>query len=276
MGSTLTPYSEFQAMPVSQLGTLQVKLTFVGPSDEPTPSLLITSTSGSPNIAVFVPFRQANVEYFNDDDVSFRTFSVTTLELKAIVDSVGTLPEITAGGIAVPSILAFSLYNSAGTERVFEAVTNQAQTVALFAKLRAALPRNVTARVALDEFACALGALDPSRPIETTSQVTATLSGFRLDRRTGRFVNRVTLLNTGVDPIVGPISLVLEHQAPGFQLHNRTGTTCGLAPVGRDYLTISAGALAPGNPVVVKLDFENPDRLAIRTNIRVFAGPGAR
>ena len=40
---------------------------------------------------------------------------------------------------------------------------------------------------------------------EITGQVEAKVGGFRLDRRTGHFVQSVTLTNTGAQPVQGPL-----------------------------------------------------------------------
>ncbi len=275
-GQPLSPYSAFQSMTEGQLATLQVKLTYVGSHDEPLSSVLFTSMSNTPNIAAFTPFRRTNVNYSNDDQAAVQSFTATTTQLRAMIDSVGTLPSVTAGGVAAPMLMSFALYNSVNGPQVFEAILNQTQAVALFGELRNALRQNAAGLKQLDAFACVVDAMDPARPTDVTSQVSVSLSGFRLDRKSGLFVSRATVLNTGGSSVAGPVTLVFQYGAPGFRLANGTGTTCALTPTGQDYLNLSVGSLAPGVPVTVKLQFEDVDRLVIHTSVLVFAGPGAR
>lgn len=276
--AVLSPYSTFQAMSLADMATLQVKLTYVGPSDEMLSSVLFVSTTGTPSVSGFVPFRRSSVNYAADDHAPLRTFNATTTELKAVIDNVATLPAITAGVVTQPAHVSFALYNSVGGAKVFESVANLSQAVALFAQLRTALANNAAGLAILDEMACALATLDPARPTNRSADVTVTLSSMRLNRKTGHFVGRATVQNTTGSAISGPVSLVFAHSASGYRLANRTSTTCGLSPAGQDYLnlTLPGGVLAPGSPVIVKLEFENPDRLLIRTGVSVLAGPGAR
>ena len=276
--AVLSPYSSFQAMSLADMATLQVKLTYVGPSDEMLSSVLFVSTTGTPSVSGFVPFRRSSVNYASDDHAPLQTFHATNAELKAVIDDVATLPAVTAGGVTQPAHVSFALYNSVGGAKVFESVTDLSQAVSLFAQLRTALAGNAVGLAILDEMACALATLDPARPTDRSTDVSVVLSSIRLDRKTGHFVGRATVQNTTGSSISGPVSLVFAHAASGYRLANRSGTTCGLSPAGQDYLnlTLPGGVLAPGSPVIVKLEFENPDRLLIRTAVSVLAGPGAR
>ena len=64
---TFSPYSDFQAMTLAQLTTLQVKLTYVGAQDRTQPSLAFTSPSNTLNLSAFIPFRRPAISYANDD-----------------------------------------------------------------------------------------------------------------------------------------------------------------------------------------------------------------
>jgi hypothetical protein len=273
----LSPYSDFQAMTPGDLATLQIKLTYVGPTDEPVASVMIVAPGNPPSIAGFVPFRRPAIEYANEEDVAIRSFTASTSELEAIIDQVGLEPQITAGAVTQPARVSFALYNSAGGERVFESVTDQTQAAALFARLRAALAQNPAGLAVLDGLACVVQTMDPATPTEVTSSVSATLSGFRRDHAADRFVTRARVVNNTGSPIAGPVTLVLRYAGSGYRLTNGTGTTCALSPLGADYVTLDLpGGLQPGVPVNVKLEFVNPDRLAIRLSVAVFAGTGAR
>src|SRR5438132_3328777 len=109
---SFSPYSDFQAMSATDLQTLQVKLTYVGPQQEPTPTVAFTSPTNVLNLSQFVPFRRPAFNYGNDD-LDVRSFSASVGELQAVIQDVGTLPNVTAGG-ATGDFLSFGLLNTAG------------------------------------------------------------------------------------------------------------------------------------------------------------------
>src|SRR6266849_2458712 len=108
-----SPYSDFQGMSLQQLQTLQVKLTYVGAQLEPISTVAFTSPFNTLDLTQFVPFRRPGINYSNDDS-GVQTFTATPEELKAVIDNVATLPNITAGGVASDPLISFALFNSAG------------------------------------------------------------------------------------------------------------------------------------------------------------------
>lgn len=269
-------YSDFQTMSLEQLKTLQVKLTYVGAQLEPISTVAFTSSFNTLDLAKFVPFRRPGIHYGNDNS-GVQTFAATPEELKAIIDNVGTLPNITAGGVASDPFLSFALFNSAGGDKAFEAVLNQADALSLFDKLRLALQNNKIGSQKVAEMACPLDLLGAARPTDVTASVAITISGTRLNRNTGRFVSTATVKNISAAGIVGPISLVLGLKG-NVSLFNSDGHTCGISPVGQDFinLTLLGGALPVNGSVQVVLEFNNPDGESIKPTTKVFAGPGAR
>jgi hypothetical protein len=273
---TFSPYSDFQAMSLEQLKTLQVKLTYVGIQNKGLPSIAGTSTFNTLNLSLFVPFRRSNINYSNDDS-RVNTFTTTPEELKAIIDNVATLPNITAGGVATQPFLSFALLNTNPNTKAFEAVVNSADAADLFAKLRLALQGNKTGLRRLSDMACPLNLLESGRPTDVSSMVSVSFAGVRLNRTTGRYVGTATVKNTSAGSIAGPISLVLDFVG-SVKLLNADGTTCGTSPQGRRFinLPLSGNSLSPGNSVQVNLEYESPDLQSIKPTSKVLAGPGAR
>lgn len=113
-------------------------------------------------------------------------------------------------------------------------------------------------------------------PIDVSFQVRVTRGGFRLNRTTGRFVQNVTLTNTGKNPILGPISLALDLLSPDAALYNQTGLTSATIPAGRSYLVVRSGPLAAGESASALLEFTDSTQAAITYTTRVLAGPGTR
>jgi len=271
-----SPYSDFQAMNLEQLKTLQVKLTYVGAQNKGNPSLAFTSSFNTLDLSMFVPFRRPNINYSNDDS-KVVTFTASPEELKAVIDNVAALPNVTAGGVATEPFLSFGLLNNSGGIKAFESVMNQADALAVFSKLRLALQANNNALRRISEMACRLSLLEMERPSDVSTKVNVSFAGVRLNRTTGRLVGTATVKNTSADSISGPISLVLDFQG-SVDLINADGTTCGTTPRGREFinLQLSGNVLPPGGSVQVQLEYASPDQQAIKPTVKVLAGPGAR
>lgn len=99
-------------------------------------------------------------------------------------------------------------------------------------------------------------------------------SGFRLDRRTGFFVQQVRLANEGDIPMPGPLYMVLGGLPGNVELINKDGTTQSLAPLGSPYLRVPLSddglTVQPGQTVNLLLQFLNPDRRRINYDLEVF------
>jgi selenium-binding protein 1 len=113
-------------------------------------------------------------------------------------------------------------------------------------------------------------------PVDVSFQVRVTRGGFRFNRASGRFVQSVTLTNSGQSPIAGPILLALDSLSPNATLYNQMGLTNATIPAGRPYLIVQSGDLAAGASVSVQLEFTDPTNAAFTYTTRVLAGPGTR
>ena len=99
--------------------------------------------------------------------------------------------------------------------------------------------------------------------------VTVTRGGIALDRRTGKFVQAVTLKNTSATPISGTVALALDNLSANATLASAAGATASplaLVNVGVDNI------LSPGESATVTLLFDNPSRAAITYSPRVLGG----
>jgi selenium-binding protein 1 len=113
-------------------------------------------------------------------------------------------------------------------------------------------------------------------PVDVSFQVRVTRGGFRFDRASGRFVQSVTLTNTGTSPITGPISLALDSLSPNAALYNQTGLTSATIPTGRPYLVVRSKDLAAEASASALFEFTAPTDAAIKYTTCVLAGPGTR
>lgn len=270
-----TPYSDFQQLTISQMSTVQLKLTYVGPQKDVIPSVGLFAGGGF-SVGIFAPFLRSGFSYDNDNAV-LHTVSVSSVEMKAIIDGVATLPSVTVGLVAVPELISFSLSNSVPVAKVFEAILDKAQAASVFDKLRTALIANKTALHEVSGIACPLVILESGSPVDVSAAMQITLSGFRLNRATGRFVGTYTAKNIGPSPITGPITVVFEF--PGaIRMFNLDGTTCGITPAGREFvnLTLIGNTLAAGASVMGPVELVNPNVEPIKSATKVLAGIGAR
>ena len=110
---------------------------------------------------------------------------------------------------------------------------------------------------------------------DVTGQVSVLRGGLVYNRASKRYVQTVTIKNTGIAALAGPFSLVLDALTPGATLVGPTGTTQYAPPAGSPYQNAAAG-LAPGASLslVVQLTYAGTARFGYTP--RVLAGPGAR
>ncbi len=95
----------------------------------------------------------------------------------------------------------------------------------------------------------------------------------KLNRKTGRYTQTVTLKNNG-GATAGPVSLVLDQLSTNATLFNATGTTACAPPLGSPYINFQ---FSPGKkPTTVTLEFTNPSGQPMAYTARVLAGPGSR
>jgi len=111
-----------------------------------------------------------------------------------------------------------------------------------------------------------------------SSTVAVTPGPTKLDKKTGRYTQVLTLKNS--DGIVaGPISLVLDALSSGASLANGSGTTACATPFGSAYVNVDVGAdgvFSSREKTTVTLEFIDPSGQPIAYTPRVLAGGGAR
>jgi RHS repeat-associated protein len=110
---------------------------------------------------------------------------------------------------------------------------------------------------------------------DVSSQVLVTRSGFGYDFTTGRFLQTVTLKNSGTSVVTGPLSLVLDNLSSNATLFNLSGTTACALPAGSPFINLS-GDFNAGASASVTLEFTNPSRAGITYATRVLAGSAGR
>ena len=276
---TFTPYSQFQSMTLAQLDGLQAKLTIIGPQLTASSSVAFVAIGHTFDPNNFVSHYRAEFKAtYVGDIMQPRTFSATTQQLKALIDSVGTLPGVTDGGVDSTGFVSFSLMNKIGPDTlVFEAIVDTGNGRKLFTKMLQALSANASAVTTLSGFACATDLVPLAAPRDASADVTTRLTGVRVDRQTGQYVGTVRVTNTSLLPLMPPLILILRAEG-NVDLANADGRTCRIFPAQAGYLTLPIGtSLLPTAHVDVTARFTNPDKEPIKfVFIRVFQGQGTR
>jgi hypothetical protein len=270
---TFSPYSDFQAMSLTQLGTLQVKLTHVGEIGPTGPAVLFGASSGSLNVALFTPYRRSEFVYLTDDMRPMQ-FVATTQLLKALIDSVATLSGVTDGNVDPGGDVSFALLNTSGGTKAFEAIVDSANGQALLGKIIEALRPNSEAVKAIRDFGCGLGLLPHGPPTDVTAATTVKASGLRLDRVNTQYVGKIRVTNASGASLAAPLVLVMSSDAQAI-VQESEGTTCNISPSGATFVTLLAsGSLGPGASIEKTLHVKNPGRTKLNVAYKVFAGAG--
>jgi N-acetylneuraminic acid mutarotase len=98
--------------------------------------------------------------------------------------------------------------------------------------------------------------------------IAVTASGLAYSRVSQTYVGAVTLKNTGSGSVSGPFQILFTGLTPNVTLVNATGTI-----LGNPYITVSAPAsLAPGQSVVVNVQFKDPSGATIHFTPQVTEG----
>lgn len=110
-------------------------------------------------------------------------------------------------------------------------------------------------------------------PDALNGPLAVTRSGFIRDRRTGHYVQQVTVTNTGATPLAGSVYVILDNLGSNATLVNASGVTNN-PPAGNVYVVVpgTASGLAPGASAAVTLEFADSANAAITYTPRVLHG----
>jgi predicted extracellular nuclease len=100
-----------------------------------------------------------------------------------------------------------------------------------------------------------------------SAQVRVSSSGLLLNRATQTYNGTITVTNTSNQPIAGPVHVMFSGLTAGVTLANATGSYAG-----SPYITVSAGALAPGQSVTAAVRFGNPSNARIGYTAKTYSG----
>lgn len=275
---TLSPYSDFQAMSLADMDSVRIKLTYGGPQDHLLATLVVVRNGASPSIVSFTPFRRSGFEYSNDDG-PIGTVGASRQDLKAIIDNVGTLPRVTAGGVDPNGYVSFALMSTiGGTIKVFESIVNDTTGRDLFGQTLRALTANAEATRDVRRLGCDVAMMPQDPPTDVGGQVTVTFGGLRADRSAkGHFVGKVKVTNHSASAVPAPVTLLVIRTGGNAALVDDDGVTCVLQPKGVAYVNLDVGSgLAAGASVEKVLHFANPSQMKFDVSFRAVAGPGTR
>jgi hypothetical protein len=96
--------------------------------------------------------------------------------------------------------------------------------------------------------------------------------GFAYNSGTKRFVQTLTIMNTGTIAVSGPIYLALDDLSGNASLANSSGTTSCTSPDSPYIIAVPSGSVAAGQSVKVQLQFADPSKAGISYSTRIIAG----
>lgn len=276
VAQTFALFSEFQALSPTELATVQVKITYLGPSDSPVGSLAFSCAPNAVDPYVFRPFRRT--EFSPYYDFASTVFQVAPDLLHAMIDSVGTLAGVTDGGVDSSGYVSFAMLKTVGGTRVFESIVDETNGRLLIAKMQAAFSGDANALRLTTECGCRMSLLYDNPPAEVTQVVSVKCGGFRQVRKSDQYAARVRVTNSSGVTLQAPVTLLPGIIGENVELVGEGGWTCAIEPGGEAYLTLptGSGGLAPGAHVDITLHIKNPSMDRIRVQPQVFAGPGTR
>ncbi len=270
-------YAYFSAL--SDVGAVQVRLTYVGwMQDEDLPPIILTTTGNPADGLKFVPFENPSILY-PIPEVGSMINEISSAQMQQLISNAGSIAAVNSDSTASSPWLSFAMCDSSGdTTMVSEAVLDKPDSAVLFQQIANAIVDDAEAFATIMQMACNIGGLVPDRPTDVSDSISVEKSGVRLDRESNAFVSVVTLTNTSDSAIDGPMSLALDFREGGVALKNPTGVTCGTSPKGLHFIDVplDGNVLPAGESVEVRLLYENPNRVSVEAATKVMAGPGAR
>ena len=271
------PFSDFASLPAPDVEKVVMKLT---PLDESPKAVLFLGPQGVADTTAFKSFRRLGFSYLSDvknASQPLRQFGLNSGAMASLLDSIGTLPEVTDGNIDDPPRLALSLFRrlSSGPTIGFESMLNRDSGAHLFPKMNGVVTDPGAASI-LSDLACLLGMTPASEPEDVTDRVKVETGPFQLDHLRGRFVATLQVTNNSSTSLPAPVSIILN-EGPRVVLENPSGYTCRLGKPGPTYFDLDVGgALNPGETATLTLTLVENDPPKLAFFPRVVSGPGAR
>jgi len=270
------PFPEFTVLNPGQLLALRFKLTRLGGAD-PANAVAICSVSGTlADPADFVPYRRPGYQYEPTGSMPYN-FNIEPAQMGALVDSVGTLPQVARGAAETHGVLSFAMLETeSGVARAFEAVLDLEDARQLMGRLLGALSDNISAVNSLRRFGCAGDLLPQDAPNAADSLVKVTLTGIKADKASaGEFLTEAVITNVSNHPIAGPLTLVVQINSD-TRLLGADGQTCHVLPAGSPFVGLGVGPLDAGGTIRQALRFWNQSGNHFDVSVALVAGPGTR
>ncbi len=266
------PFEHFRGLEVESLERVQVQLTYLGGAKRRLPSLSFTVGGSIPDTTSMRSARWPRFRY-GAHESGLIACRVSMEELRAMIDSVATLPDVTAGDVDSIAVYSFELVDTTASPVAgFGAIVNENSLRELIPRLYLALKDNPRASTALARIGCAVGgAMGPSGD-DVTSGTTLRLGLVSHDAATRRMTCVVRITNNGPDTLSAPLALLIEPSPAQVTLLEPDGFTCGVMSPGCPYVLLAGeGALAPGTTLERRLVFANPRQETVRFGHRVYA-----
>ena len=259
----------------AELDRLTIKLTFVGPRMN-TVNSLVFRTQGAPvDIEPAAACHKAGIDYTNDAE-RLVTCAVTGAQMTVALDSLATMPSLTAGGLEPLGSVGVVVFDSNGqASRVFDSIIDEATVGTAMLKLQQAFATNDSAVAALSKAACRFGIGMIASGTNVSDRVVVTFSGARYRRNDGLYAVTAKIKNTSTTTLAGPAVIVVRFNGAVVPSMPDGFTPCNGDPPATAFFRVleTGGSLAPNASTEVVIRLANPLRQKIRPlRVRVVAG----
>lgn len=266
--SPISPYSVFTAAPESELDSLGILLSYVGPLQATKRTVVFGPIDGrKPRVSDFEPYHLLDL-YIPDAEV----VTVDRMALSTLIDSLGTLglrPKVPAH---YWELLVSMELTIDGVDHGFETVLDSSTSTIVFRQFWDILSDNHAAKEALHAIGCSSFLLPETPPMDVTNSVNVDVGHVHVDRSSGFYVAMARIENTSREDLPGPMIIAVDVDLP-MLIKKSDGRAC-VIPNGNWIIRLSDEDLAPGQHVTVPLYFWGGEKEGIKPRIWVYSGPG--
>src|SRR5262249_53587029 len=197
-------------------------------------------------------------------------------DLRAIVDSLATLPSVAAGSAVATGAVSLSLsFAERGKLMVFESIVDTTAGIPMFQKMVQAVAANASATRYPYAAACVSDSTRHSPLADVSDRVAVTLAQLEPEPESDRSMGTLRVTNTSRAPLEAPLHVSIEMPGDVHPLDPRC-YTCVTHPSWTPLFDLlPSGELPPGGHTDLHVEFDTAEKDKIEIGrCRVYSGAG--